>query len=933
MTDFLSPAETQMVQPGQVVVNIGQDVWKTWANASSVTGAIIGMALTSTPPGGPFQVVTLGRFPSTAFNLGPGTATSVVAGNVPSRTAVGQVIGTCDASGEIFLTGSSVNAASVTIPVTSAANLTALRATGPSASNGIMLLGNAASGDGGGGEYAWKALDTRSDDGGQIVAVTGISTGRWVRITDSVVNVKDYGAKGDVQIITNGVTNGTTTLSVGSGTPFTTADQGKIIVVTNPATSPAGGSSVQTTIAAVISSTQVTLGSAPSFSISNALVHWGTDDTSAVNLARSGLAGRKLYFPAGPAPNAFAAYMLQAGPFRLGNGETWVGDGASRTTDGGKTNVSGGAQTGTLLLFYQTGTALAGPAYNSGSAAASNVINCGLQDLQIAWTPNCRGQTGAGAIIGLSMLGMNDGYFKNVVFTTPQGSQYIGVLMYTRADAAGAGCYQNTLHHVFVDGDEGKGTTPVTGAYGFYMAQAAQTFLGSGVDGGGSNANLLSDCAAFNCDISLFVGNGFGNKVTGLVSEAPHTLHIKFGDPAGGFALGNYVEISFSEGNNYAVEFGDLSIGNANVDDNIVDIGTITYPARTGTQGLQGLTNNRLIHPNSCLLNNIVRWGGGHHGSMRVHPLTTQTPGVYQGVMSGQVAAKLPASYMPATGLTLAQLNALVSQLVARMQYAGTMEPFNPEREVSGVVPLARWRADQGLLRYENSAFTSWADMFNSVAVSGTAAVTLTASNAGGGVVPLYQDKAQTQQGKLIKTPWIEFYGTSSGGGFLTGTFASATSQNLVVHMVIQSNDLNSRDQGIFELTPAGTIDTGISIRVISGKITARVLTTNIAQQQWNGPGGINFDFHVVQVLFSQSGGNATATIFVDGAQTQTGTQTVTIPTNMTNICVGALGGGASGFWNGGLQELIVYPGSGSFISGDFANLHLYSLDHCGLVL
>ena len=65
----------------------------------------------------------------------------------------------------------------------------------PSSRAVVVVDGYNAAGDGGGGTFVWKASDTRADDGGTIIAVTGIATGRWNRINPAsdVFNALHYG--------------------------------------------------------------------------------------------------------------------------------------------------------------------------------------------------------------------------------------------------------------------------------------------------------------------------------------------------------------------------------------------------------------------------------------------------------------------------------------------------------------------------------------------------------------------------------------------------------------------------------------------------------------------------------------------------------------------------------------------------------------------
>lgn len=61
----------------------------------------------------------------------------------------------------------------------------------------IDVLGYYTKGDGGGGTFYWDSTSTEADNGGTIIQATGITTGRWKRPKSSVINVKQFGAKGD----------------------------------------------------------------------------------------------------------------------------------------------------------------------------------------------------------------------------------------------------------------------------------------------------------------------------------------------------------------------------------------------------------------------------------------------------------------------------------------------------------------------------------------------------------------------------------------------------------------------------------------------------------------------------------------------------------------------------------------------------------------
>lgn len=80
----------------------------------------------------------------------------------------------------------------------------------------INVDGYTTEGDGGGGIFYWNAASTTSDNGGTIIAPTGVPTGRWYRIYSGAINVMWFGATG------NGSTDDTAAITaaitaVGSG--------------------------------------------------------------------------------------------------------------------------------------------------------------------------------------------------------------------------------------------------------------------------------------------------------------------------------------------------------------------------------------------------------------------------------------------------------------------------------------------------------------------------------------------------------------------------------------------------------------------------------------------------------------------------------------------------------------------------------------------
>jgi hypothetical protein len=81
-----------------------------------------------------------------------------------------------------------------TIKVT---NIAELKTRKGSTDTTVEVLGYYTSGDGGGGTFYWDNSSVETDNGGTIISVTGVTTGRWKRIYDKEVNVRWFGAKSD----------------------------------------------------------------------------------------------------------------------------------------------------------------------------------------------------------------------------------------------------------------------------------------------------------------------------------------------------------------------------------------------------------------------------------------------------------------------------------------------------------------------------------------------------------------------------------------------------------------------------------------------------------------------------------------------------------------------------------------------------------------
>lgn len=144
-------------------------------------------------------------------------------------------------------------------------------------------------------------------------------------------NVKDYGAKGDARRVDDGVTLIDDVKVTSATANFTSADVGKQIWGIS-----AGGilRLARTTIAAVVSATEITLTSASATSASGVTLIWGTNDTDALQAATAAAKAMPtrgaIYAPAG-------GYIFTALPFDFG--ETAVHPACSLIGDGSNCTV------------------------------------------------------------------------------------------------------------------------------------------------------------------------------------------------------------------------------------------------------------------------------------------------------------------------------------------------------------------------------------------------------------------------------------------------------------------------------------------------------------------------------------------------------------------------------------------------------------------
>lgn len=117
-------------------------------------------------------------------------------------------------------------------------------------------------------------------------------------VSQRVWNVEAYGAVHNGKRVLANTTASNATITAASSV-FAAGDVGKMIQVSQAG---AAGVPLNTTIATFISGTQVTLTVAPSSSVANAEVVWGTDDTANIQSAINACAangGGTVYFPLG----------------------------------------------------------------------------------------------------------------------------------------------------------------------------------------------------------------------------------------------------------------------------------------------------------------------------------------------------------------------------------------------------------------------------------------------------------------------------------------------------------------------------------------------------------------------------------------------------------------------------------------------------------
>jgi parallel beta-helix repeat protein len=182
---------------------------------------------------------------------------------------------------------------------------------------------------------AASAAATITIPSSSLITATGSTTSRSLadRFAERI-NVKDFGAKGDLKQRTAALTiaSGTPTTLVLAGADFSSTDIGKTIRIPGVGVA---GTLLTTTISAVASTTSITIGTAASTFVTavSTTVDWATNDTTAAMAAfaagRLLSSGAYIYFPAGR--YNLASLSASATCLRVFSGCTVSGDGYNNT--------------------------------------------------------------------------------------------------------------------------------------------------------------------------------------------------------------------------------------------------------------------------------------------------------------------------------------------------------------------------------------------------------------------------------------------------------------------------------------------------------------------------------------------------------------------------------------------------------------------------
>ena len=163
-----------------------------------------------------------------------------------------------------------------------ATNITQLRGKQGVAGAIAYIKGYNTDGDGGEGLFYWDSTSTETDNGGTIIKVTAVVTGRWLRFHSDTINVEWFGAKGDVIHISDGAITATSQAFTSASNPFVATDVGKLIIVGGAG---AAGEDLSTSISAYVSAGEVTLTDAAVTTVVDVSTRFGTDDRLPIQAA------------------------------------------------------------------------------------------------------------------------------------------------------------------------------------------------------------------------------------------------------------------------------------------------------------------------------------------------------------------------------------------------------------------------------------------------------------------------------------------------------------------------------------------------------------------------------------------------------------------------------------------------------------------------
>jgi len=227
------------------------------------------------------------------------------------------------------------------------------------------------------GFFSWVAGDQTSatnadpNEGMWVRPNAGVTTGAWRRINvpyvDGWVNAEWFGAVGDaVRRIDGAITSGQTAFTANG---FTAADVGKQISIAGAG---AAGAALNTTIAAFVSATAVTLTDAAGTTVSNAVFNYGTNDQPAFQAAVNWIAS--------------STKKLRGGTVQYGAKSYWI-DGTIAINERGIT-LRGhlGERTGASTISSANGGLLLG-ASTSGPVIGVWNDDIALTDVEIGATP------------------------------------------------------------------------------------------------------------------------------------------------------------------------------------------------------------------------------------------------------------------------------------------------------------------------------------------------------------------------------------------------------------------------------------------------------------------------------------------------------------------------------------------------------------------